>query len=45
VEFGTEARVSYVKVAEFQARGLIHFHAVIRIDGPRRPDNRCTVMG
>lgn len=27
-------RVSYAKVAEFQARGLVHFHTVIRIDGP-----------
>ncbi|WP_406084474.1 replication initiator [Streptomyces virginiae] len=28
------ARVSYAKVAEYQRRGLIHFHAVIRLDGP-----------
>jgi Replication initiator protein, pSAM2 len=28
------ARVSYTKVAEFQARGLIHVHAVMRLDGP-----------
>ncbi|MCX4845773.1 replication initiator [Streptomyces sp. NBC_00893] len=28
------ARVSYAKVAEYQQRGLIHFHAVIRLDGP-----------
>ena len=27
-------RVSYGKVAEFQKRGAIHFHAVIRLDGP-----------
>jgi hypothetical protein len=26
------ARVSYVKVAEYQARGAIHLHAVIRLD-------------
>ncbi|MFH9798243.1 replication initiator [Streptomyces virginiae] len=26
-------RVSYAKVAEYQQRGLIHFHAVIRLDG------------
>ena len=26
-------RVSYAKVAEYQARGAIHFHAVIRLDG------------
>jgi hypothetical protein len=29
------ARVRYAKVAEFQKRGLVHFHAVIRLDGPR----------
>ncbi|MCX5272701.1 replication initiation protein [Streptomyces virginiae] len=28
------ARISYGKVAEFQKRGAVHFHAVIRIDGP-----------
>src|SRR5215217_2155174 len=27
-------RVSYAKVAEFQRRGAIHFHAVIRLDAP-----------
>ena len=26
-------RVSYVKVAEYQRRGLVHLHAVIRLDG------------
>ncbi|TFE42460.1 replication initiation protein [Streptomyces sp. ICN441] len=31
-------RVSYGKVAEFQKRGAIHFHAVIRLDGPDGPD-------
>ncbi|WP_435877765.1 replication initiator protein RepSA [Streptomyces kurssanovii] len=31
-------RVSYGKVAEFQKRGAIHFHAVIRLDGPDSPD-------
>jgi uncharacterized Zn-finger protein len=28
------ARINYLKVAEFQRRGLVHFHAVIRADGP-----------
>jgi hypothetical protein len=29
-------RVRYVKVAEYQARGVVHFHAVIRLDaGPQ----------
>jgi hypothetical protein len=27
------ARIRYVKVAEYQARGVVHFHAVIRLDG------------
>jgi uncharacterized Zn-finger protein len=26
-------RLAFVKVAEFQARGLVHYHAVIRLDG------------
>jgi hypothetical protein len=33
-------RVSYAKVAEFQRRGAIHFHAVIRLDAAT--DCRCT---
>jgi hypothetical protein len=31
-------RVSYGKVAEFQKRGSVHFHAVVRLDGPDGPD-------
>jgi hypothetical protein len=27
-------RVSFAKVAEFQSRGLVHFHAILRLDGP-----------
>ncbi|MEV0897919.1 replication initiator [Actinoplanes sp. NPDC049802] len=30
-------RVSYAKVAEWQRRGIIHFHAVVRFDGPEGP--------
>jgi hypothetical protein len=26
--------VSFAKVAEYQKRGAVHFHAVIRLDGP-----------
>ncbi|WP_370069522.1 replication initiator protein RepSA [Streptacidiphilus sp. MAP5-3] len=33
------ARVSYAKVAEYQKRGAVHFHAVIRIDGPEGTDD------
>ncbi|OIJ92154.1 replication initiation protein [Streptomyces sp. MUSC 14] len=32
--FRQHARVSFAKVAEYQKRGAVHFHAVIRIDGP-----------
>src|SRR5262244_763999 len=35
-----QVRVSYAKVAEYQRRGVVHFHAIIRLDGPpgrRRP--------
>jgi hypothetical protein len=28
------ARVRFAKVAEFQRRGVVHYHAIIRIDGP-----------
>ena len=27
-------RVQFAKVAEFQRRGVIHFHALVRLDGP-----------
>lgn len=39
VELKESARLSYGKVAEFQKRGAIHFHTVMRIDGP---DGPCT---
>ncbi|SHL69136.1 replication initiator [Actinacidiphila paucisporea] len=32
--FRQYARVSFAKVAEYQRRGAVHFHAVIRLDGP-----------
>ncbi|MDX3350610.1 replication initiation protein [Streptomyces sp. ME02-6979A] len=32
--FRDHARVSFAKVAEYQKRGAVHFHAVVRIDGP-----------
>jgi hypothetical protein len=38
-DFRDLARVSYAKAAEFQARGLIHAHAVMRLDGPAGPDS------
>ena len=30
--FRAAVRIRYVKVAEYQARGVVHFHAVIRLD-------------
>ncbi|MFG2724294.1 replication initiator protein RepSA [Streptomyces canus] len=38
-ELSEVCRVSYGKVAEFQKRGAVHFHAVIRLDGPDGPDS------
>ncbi|MER5303251.1 replication initiator protein RepSA [Streptomyces lasiicapitis] len=32
------SRLSFGKVAEYQKRGAVHFHAVIRFDGPEGPD-------
>ena len=34
----TRLRLSYTKVAEFQSRGAVHLHALVRLDG-RDPDN------
>jgi hypothetical protein len=31
--------VQYAKVAEFQRRGVVHFHAIIRLDGRPLPDD------
>ncbi|MFJ3944426.1 replication initiator [Streptomyces griseoaurantiacus] len=36
--FREHARVSFAKVAEYQKRGAVHFHAVIRLDGPEGGD-------
>ncbi|MFE6360179.1 replication initiator protein RepSA [Streptomyces sp. NPDC057806] len=38
-EFTDACRVSYGKVAEFQKRGAVHFHAVIRLDGADGPES------
>jgi hypothetical protein len=38
-KFLQHARLSYAKVAEYQRRGLVHFHAVIRLDGPDGPSD------
>jgi hypothetical protein len=33
LELGKLVRLSYVKVAEYQARGAVHLHVVVRLDG------------
>jgi hypothetical protein len=34
-KLNTRASVQYAKVGEYQRRGIIHFHALIRLDGPK----------
>jgi hypothetical protein len=34
VEAGRQVRPAYAKVAEYQKRGTIHLHVIIRLDGP-----------
>jgi replication initiator protein RepSA len=41
-------QVAFVKVAEFQTRGIVHFHAIIRLDsrgGPTSPPPRWADLG
>jgi hypothetical protein len=38
-EVRTVARLSYMKVVEFQRRGLVHVHAVVRADGSEGPSD------
>jgi len=40
---GTGLRLSYGKVAEMQARGVAHFHALVRLDG-KDPDDPATLL-
>lgn len=35
---GDLATVQYAKVADYQLRGVVHFHALVRLDGPKTPD-------
>jgi hypothetical protein len=37
--------VQYAKVAEYQARGSVHFHALVRLDGPDGPGSMAPVDG
>ncbi|WP_219460018.1 replication initiator [Nonomuraea rhizosphaerae] len=34
-----QASIGFAKVAEYQRRGVVHFHAVIRLDGPDGPNS------
>jgi hypothetical protein len=43
--FRERCRIAYSKVVEFQARGLIHIHAPIRLDGPEGPDGEACELG
>ncbi|GAA3152482.1 replication initiator [Nonomuraea roseoviolacea] len=36
-ELREQLTISFAKVAEYQRRGVVHFHAVIRLDGPIGP--------
>lgn len=40
---GSRLRLSYAKVAEYQHRGLVHFHALIRLDG-MDPDDPTAIV-
>jgi hypothetical protein len=33
-DLSNAVRLSYSKVAEYQRRGMVHFHAAVRLDGP-----------
>ncbi|MGW6061829.1 replication initiator [Streptomyces sp. NPDC055189] len=37
--FKEHLTLSFAKVAEYQKRGAVHFHSVIRLDGPGGPDS------
>ncbi|MEV8639473.1 replication initiator [Streptosporangium sp. NPDC051023] len=38
-ELRAQCTISFAKVAEYQRRGVVHFHAVIRLDGPDGPNS------
>lgn len=44
-DFRKRCRISYSKVVEFQARGVIHIHAPVRLDGPEGPDGPAANVG
>lgn len=42
-KLGEVASIQYAKVAEYQARGLVHFHGLIRLDGADGPGSSAPV--
>ena len=44
-EFRGRCVISYSKVVEFQARGVIHVHVPIRLDGAEGPDGAAPTVG
>lgn len=38
-ELARSVRLSFAKVVEYQRRGVVHLHAVVRLDGPDGPDS------
>ena len=40
---GAKLRLSYTMVAEYQTRGAVHFHALVRLDG-RDPDDPTAIL-
>ncbi|MDX6326681.1 MAG: hypothetical protein QOK15_3035 [Nocardioidaceae bacterium] len=44
-DFRRRCVISYSKVVEFQARGVIHVHVPIRLDGPQGPDGPAPEVG
>jgi hypothetical protein len=42
---GKVASVQFVKVAEYQTRGLVHFHALLRLDGNDGPGSPAPLDG
>ncbi|MEV8020564.1 replication initiator [Streptomyces sp. NPDC086554] len=43
--FSDHARLSFARVAEYQRRGAVHVHAVVRLDGPAGPDDEPPAWG
>jgi hypothetical protein len=44
-EFRARCRIAYSKVVEFQARGVVHVHVPLRLDGSEGPDGAATTVG